>query len=123
MSNLFIPGEFLSHSGIKLPYKIECDSLTDEEIDIFANIIAHHYQRWLFSKVIGIPRGGLRLAKALRNKVNIVEGSPIRLVVDDVYTTGRSLFEQGCPSVYPGAVMFARAPVPKGIFAVCQLNG
>ena len=60
---LFKSGEFVSHSGIVLPYKIERDALSGTMIDIFAKKIA---RRITFSEVYGVPRGCLRLAKPFK---------------------------------------------------------
>ena len=56
--NLFVKENFISHSGNKLDFKIECDALTDEDIECIAYIISKKYT---FSNVFGIPRGRLWL--------------------------------------------------------------
>lgn len=90
-SNLLKWGEFTSHSGVTLPFKIDCDALSDEDIECIAAIIS---QAFTFNKIIGIPTGGLRLAKALEKyrsvKDNIYD---FLLIVDDVITTGSSMKE------------------------------
>jgi orotate phosphoribosyltransferase len=107
---------FVSHSGRQLDFKIECDALTDEEIATFAAIIA---ARQGFSEVVGVPRGGIRLADALRS--HCTEG-PL-LVVDDVLTTGWSMeeYRAGGHDVI-GAVMFARGPCPDWVLPVFQMT-
>lgn len=47
--------DFISHSGIRLPWKIDCDSLSNEDMEGFAWVIRH---KFAFSRVIGIPEGG-----------------------------------------------------------------
>ena len=84
--NLFQLGNFISHAGKELEWKIECDALTDEDWDCLAKMIA---ERTRFGSVYGIPRGGVKLQKALEKY--ITPDHPIRLVVDDVYTTGKSM--------------------------------
>ena len=86
--NLFQLGKFTSHAGNELNWKIECDALTDEDWDCLARIIN---ERTRFGSVYGIPRGGTKLALALEKY--ITPGHPLRLVVDDVYTTGKSMRE------------------------------
>ena len=83
---LFQQGKFISHAGNELNWKIECDALTDEDWDCLARMI---HERTRFGSVYGIPRGGTKLALALEKY--ITPGHPLRLVVDDVYTTGKSM--------------------------------
>ena len=49
--------KFTMHSGEEAWFKIECDALTDGEIAAFAEIIAQKVG--MFSRVHGIPKGGL----------------------------------------------------------------
>jgi orotate phosphoribosyltransferase len=111
---LFVDGEFISHSGKRLPFKIECDALTDDDLDTLAAAIARRVVK--FGSVYGIPRGGVRIAAALRRYATGHSLDPV-LVVDDVLTTGRSMEqarEQLIPNVV-GAVLFARGPCPDWI--------
>ena len=48
-------------------------------------------ERTQFGHVYGIPRGGTKLAKALEKYRD--PKNPVRLVVDDVWTTGKSMNE------------------------------
>jgi len=71
------------------------------------------YQTEPFSKVVGIPRGGLPLQWAMEEY--ITPGNHPWLVVDDVYTTGTS-FREFCTTketmfAYKW-VAFARKPIP-----------
>ena len=100
--NLFQEGNFISHAGHELNWKIECDALTDEDWDCLARII---HERTRFGSVYGIPRGGVKLALALEKY--ITPGVPLRLVVDDVYTTGKSMREVMTGNDL-GFVVFAR---------------
>lgn len=117
--SLFKLGEFKSHSGLTLPFKIECDALTDADFDALASIVASSTQ---FGGVIGIPRGGLRFAKAL--KPHITTG-PL-LIVDDVLTTGKSmeeaLLKSGRGDTAIGVVIFARKPAAPWIKPVFSLS-
>ena len=77
------------------------------------------YQKEPFSKVVGIPRGGLPLQYALEKYVT--KGDYPWLICDDVYTTGTS-FNEFCTSndklwAYKW-VVFARTPTKKSINAL-----
>jgi hypothetical protein len=114
--SLFRMGAFTSHSGIRLQWKIDCDALTDADLHALAFVLS---QRLAFSSVVGIPRGGLRLAAALEP---FVTTGPT-LIVDDVLTTGRSMDEMR--KQHPGsigAVIFARGRCPHWIFPIFSLK-
>jgi hypothetical protein len=100
--NLFQLGKFTSHAGKELDWKIECDALTDEDWECLAKMISERTQ---FGRVYGIPRGGEKLAKALEKYAD--PKNPIRLVVDDVWTTGTSMNEAMSKGDF-GFVVFAR---------------
>ena len=108
--NLFQRKFFISHAGLPLNWKIECDALTAEDWKGLARMIMDHETR-SFGSVEGIPRGGLPLAVALTEYAT--EGPP--MIVDDVYTTGAS-FKEYCKKHYdtksfdynPKWVVFAR---------------
>ena len=86
--DLFIKKTFVSHAGNTLDCKIECDSLTNDDIKTLAYLISKQYT---FKMVYGIPRGGVRLALALSMYVN--PDSRYILIVDDVLSTGKSMEE------------------------------
>lgn len=122
MNGLFQTVDFTSHAGNRLTWKVECDCLSDLEIDWFAERIAEQFS---FARVVGIPRGGLRLASALEGFAK--PGHPL-LVVDDVWTTGNSMqeFTQTlCAPFAPffQAAMFARKPPDDGTYAVWVFGG
>ena len=111
-AKLFTVGDFISHAGLPLKWKIECDAISPEQWSALATMIME-YQTEPFSKVVGIPRGGLALQYALEPYVT--EGDYPWLVVDDVYTTGTS-FREFCTNkhtmfAYKWCV-FARKPLP-----------
>jgi hypothetical protein len=83
--DLIVSGDFISHSGVPLSWKIDCDAFSASEIEALAAIIAQGIE---FSDVYGIPKGGERLALALE-QYQSADG-PV-LIVDDVCTTGASL--------------------------------
>jgi hypothetical protein len=110
--NLFQDGDFISHAGLPLQWKLECDAISDAEWRCIAKMIMT-YQHEPFSKVLGIPRGGLPLQKAMEEYVT--KGDHPWMVVDDVYTTGTS-FKNFCTTkdtmwAYKWCV-FARKPIP-----------
>jgi hypothetical protein len=110
---------FSSHSGLHLPFKIDCDALSREDIKTITGIIA---RKFTFREVYGVPRGGIRLAKALRSFC--LPTGQHTLIVDDVFTTGASMEEArkkiGINSI--GVVIFARRPCPAWIRPVFQLS-
>ena len=118
--SLFNTGDFVLHSGKKSNFLIDCDSLTDEDLNALAKRVA---QTVTFSNVIAIPpNGGLRFAFALAPYADPKESK--NLIVDDVYTTGGSMEEMkkkigGDPI---GVVIFARSKPNWWIKALFQSN-
>ena len=116
---LFEDKPFIGHAGPKLLFKIECDALTDDDLETLAAIIA---RRHTFGRVLGIPSGGFRLAHALekyRSSVDVV------LIVDDVLTTGKSMEDmrdQTCKDKVIGVVIFARGKCPSWVTPIFQLS-
>ena len=118
MTNLFQLGNFKSHSGEVLPWKIDCDALTPENWNCLAYMIAEKVGG--FGKLEGVPRGGLALVEAL--KFHRYRSGPF-LIVDDVLTTGRSMEEQRNGRDAIGAVVFARGPCPSWVTSLFQMGG
>lgn len=117
--SLFVDKQFTSHAGMRLDFKIDCDALTGSDIETLARIVA---QKHVFSEVIGVPRGGLRLAAALE-QYRMTTGC--LLIVDDVLTTGTSM-EEACAQYsrddVEGVVIFARGLCPTWIKPIFQLE-
>jgi len=115
---LFQDGEFTAHAGGKLSFKFECDDLSDESIETIAAVITRNFT---FSEVLGIPQGGCRLAEALEKHCSSEDG---KLVVDDVYTTGKSMREareeHGEDALY--IVIFARSQPPPWVKTLLTLS-
>ena len=116
-TDLFQAIDFTSHAGKALNWKIECDALSTQEWDCLAQMI-YEYEHQSFGEVVGIPRGGLPLARALEGYATGNPEHPI-LIVDDVLTTGGSMntfqmdyFRNRDPRRgYIGWVIFSRAPL------------
>lgn len=118
--HLFKLGYFISHSGLDLKWKVECDALTDQDIQALAWIII---ERFSFKKVVGIPTGGTRLAKALEPYTD--PNAWCTLVVDDVITTGASMEEERLKhQASIGVAIFNRSqdPLPPNTFAIWNLG-
>ena len=84
MTNLFQIGSFTLHSGQESSFKIECDALAELDWGTLAYIVAARFD---FSNVIGIPRGGLDFAEALKPYASNKPEQPW-LIVDYVLNTG-----------------------------------
>lgn len=125
-NNIFIKKDFIAHSGMTLQWKIDCDALSDDDIETCAWLIA---QKIKFRKVIGIPSGGIRLEKALVKYMSNSAEYPV-LIVDDVLTTGESMGKwlDALKKTYPareiiGAVIFARSIPQPWITPLFQCYG
>lgn len=103
--NLFNSGEFTLNSGKTSFFKVDCDALTDEDIDCLARLIKDNIP--LFAWVEGVPTGGLRLAEALK-PLTEPDHTSIGLIVDDVMTTGNSMEKQRDGRAAMGVVIFNR---------------
>jgi orotate phosphoribosyltransferase len=121
MKNLFIKCDVTLHSGQQSDYKINCDALTDNDIETCAFLLSKKVHK--FSDVIGIPSGGSRLAKAMKQYSSVVG---TLLIVDDVLTTGESMEsfrEKFCNKfTCQGAVMFARSKPPSWVAVLFSME-
>lgn len=120
MKHLFTLGNFTLHSGAESRWKIDCDALMDDDIKTLAGMI--QLMTGMFSEVEGIPRGGLRLAEALK-PYRTLQGK--YLLVDDVLTTGESMISRRDNFLDAentiGAVIFARGQCPHWIKPLFQM--
>ena len=80
MSDWLVRKSFVMHSGATSDFKVECDGLTNEEIETFALLIA---KRFRFRIVDGIPAGGFPIANALQKYCS--PAAMVRLIVDDAH--------------------------------------
>ena len=124
--NLFQLEETKLHSGRVSSFKIECDALTTQDIECLAWLVSRMVGK--FRSVVGVPRGGTRIAEALIRYS--CDECDTRLIVDDVLTTGGSITrlrdklsaESKTPFyLYRGAVLFARGKCPDWIRALNPL--
>jgi hypothetical protein len=113
---------FTLPNGDSTFYKIECDNLTDEDIECFAKMVGHVS----FKSVEGIPRGGVPFAKALLKYID--PESEVHLVVDDVLASGKSMtdamqaaFDRG-EEVVRGVVIFSRGPKLNNCVPIFQMH-
>jgi orotate phosphoribosyltransferase len=113
VTQLFSVGLFTLHSGSLSGFRIDCDALTAGDIEALAALIAASVHP--FSRVEGVPRGGLALAEALESYTQSPGGL---LIVDDVLTTGASMEEQRAGREAEGVVVFARGLCPAWVWAV-----
>lgn len=111
--SLFQLGKFKLASGMESSYKIECDALTDDDWACLAYLLFQKLPP--FGSCEGVPTGGLKLAQAMQKYCT--PGATAVLIVDDVWTTGKSMInymlERGIQGI--GAVIFARGPVDRWV--------
>jgi orotate phosphoribosyltransferase len=125
MTNLFQTGDFKLASGRQSRFKIECDSLTDADWQALAAMASRIVPP--FSEAIGVPRGGLVLAEAMKPYATSEGGI---LLCDDVWTTGgtmsrlRDKLSTERPDARPifGLVAFARGELRLWASAIFQVN-
>lgn len=85
--SLFIKKNFISAAGLPLDFKIDCDDLSWSDYETLAYMASKLIGP--FGNVYGVPSGGIEFAIALiPYKTPNHNGN---LIVDDVYTTGKSL--------------------------------
>ena len=116
-SSLFQLGNFRLASGLQSGFKIECDALTDEDWTCLAWLLFQKIDE-PFGFVEGVPTGGLKLAEKMRKYCT--PGETEVLVVDDVWTTGKSMIDYMKQRDLDGigAVVFARGPVDRWVTAL-----
>lgn len=117
---MFQVGEFILASGKKSNFKIDCDILTVDDWASLAEFVVPSLPR--FGGVIGIPSGGWKFAEALYKHRTAY--APIILLVDDVWTTGKSM-KVYVPqdTEWHGVVLFSRAEtVPHNVTVLFHLN-
>ena len=123
-THLFQSGDFTSHSGLDLTWKIEMNALSDPEWFTISKMILELSPP--FKEAIGIPTGGTKLGSLLNAHGTGKRKDPI-CIVDDVLTTGNSMKEflikrsWRNPTKYIGWVVFARKKCPDWVTALFQM--
>lgn len=120
---LFERRDAVGASGRVLPWVIDVDAIPDDVINEIADIAAPLLPT--FGRVVGVPKGsspksrdsldnGRRLEIAFRTRVT--HGSPMTLIVDDVWTTGGSMraFARETKCDWVGFVVYSRVRVKPG---------
>lgn len=114
-ARLFEHGDFTSHAGLPLKWKLECDAISPDEWKAIAKMVMD-YQERPFYKAVGIPRGGVPFADAM-NEYASGDPSDQIMICDDVFTTGTSMqdfIKENYPEWTAGQgfrwVVFARQP-------------
>jgi len=121
--NLFQTGQYKLNSGKVSYFKIECDALTDDDIESLAHMISQIVPK--FSSVTGVPRGGVKLAESLEKYIDTSTSRV--LIVDDVLTTGGSMermreqFSCNKDNIV-GSVIFARGKCPEWIIPLFSMR-
>lgn len=118
---LFKKQKFVSAAGLELTWRIECDDLTIEDWRQIAAISAPNLPP--FKRALGVPRGGILLATELTKYVK--PKSDITLVVDDVWTTGKSMNDFAKfhdLKTWVGFVAFSRGVLPPLVKCFMQCN-
>lgn len=125
--NLFMKGDIVLSSGFTSDFKIECDALTDDDLECLAYLVS---KKIGFRRVIGIGRiysGGRRFATTLLKYSDPLQ--PTILIADDVLTTGKSMQDMRYNALMAGTksedikgvVIFAREKCPEWINAIFQM--
>ena len=126
-THLFKSGDFKSHSGLDLSWKIEMDALSDSEWFTIKKMIMEYSPP--FREVVGIPEGGVKLGNLLNEHATGDEKDPV-CIVDDVLTTGESMeyflsqYQRNrrlMPYMAIGWVVFARGQCPHWVRALFQM--
>lgn len=127
MNSLFQNEPFISHAGLSLPFKIDCDDLSPVDLASLASIVASKIK---FKLALGIPRGGDLFAMHLCTYADYNETD--YLIVDDVCTTGKSFedFKKIFLDMYKtvpeknvkGVCIFSRGECPSWVYPIFTLN-
>lgn len=121
--SLFQQKDFIGAGGFQLSWKIECDALLLQDWETIAAVCAPQLPK--FSKAIGVPRGGRVLAE--RMDCFAAGGNHPVLIVDDVWTTGRSMYQfvklMNIRQDWIGFVAFARSrSLPENVKAFLKVS-
>ena len=125
---VFQKKDFIMHSGGLAHWKIECEKYSEEDFETFAWLIAQKAKtiigedRTGVREIYGVPFGGKMIEEKFIPYLD--KWGTLRLIVDDVLTTGKSMekakIEKGWSDAI-GIVIYARGTYPnwiKPIFAM-----
>jgi hypothetical protein len=116
--SLFQLARFVSHAGILLDWKVECNNLDVDDWRCLAMLANQKLPP--FRNVVPVPTGGTIFAEQLLSYAN--PKASLIVIADDVYTTCMSMLEVAKERLdVVGCVAFARAPVPSWIVPVWRL--
>ena len=121
---IFENESFISHAGLALDFKINCDAFDVEDWLTLASLVS---TKFIFGEVYGIPSGGTLFANKLQ-KYATGDKKDAFLIVDDVLTTGTS-FQETLHKLnisedreVIGVVVFSRAKFKlDGIYPIFQM--
>jgi orotate phosphoribosyltransferase len=124
---MFKKGKFKLHSGRESVFKIECDSLTWEDLEALADIVSRKITD--FHSVMPVPTTSkvvIDFSRAMDKYADIKNGKHI-LIVDDVLTTGETMENTRANYFFPdepviGVVIFARGKCPGWIHPIFELS-
>ena len=111
--------EFMLRTGVYARYTIDCDAFDEEEMETLAWLIS---EKGTFREVHAASRGARRLAATLE-KYRSEDG--VRLIVDDVLTTGQSMTEAREQTGWHdavGVVIFSRGPCPDWVMPIFAMT-
>lgn len=118
---------FKSHAGKSLKWKIECDNLSEEDIECLAKLI---YTKYSYECISHPPTNSANVIDLI-NKLErhkSFNADYDYLIVDDVLTTGKSMNDiyEHLHTDYgykiKGVVIFARSECPGWITPIFQLD-
>ena len=110
---MFRLGEYKSRSGRMLPYKVECNDLTYEDMIAIADHIKRNYE---FGAIYAMSENMIPITKMLKEHMSCHRTI---LVLDDVLTTGETFktFKNTYKGKFDiiGVVIFARGKCPSWV--------
>ncbi len=117
--SLFQRTEYRMASGGVSQYRIDCDALAEADLDTLAWLVA---SKGAFRAVATASQRGQRFAAALERYRS---DAGVRLIVDDVLTTGGSMEaarERTGWHDAVGIVLFARGPCPAWVLPLFSMQ-
>lgn len=124
--NFVARGDFVLRSGNKSGYKFECDALTGADWEGVAAAVMEELGLPPFQHAVGVPRGGVPLARAMNRHACPGDSSLPFLVCEDVVTTGASMerFREECfkDEHVVGVAFICRGSCPDWVRPLLTLN-